>query len=427
MAQQAPLAERMRPQSLAEYVGQPHLIGQGAPLMQQLSQGSLPSMIMWGPPGTGKTTLAQLLAKESKRPFYALSAVEAGVKEIRSVLESAKKSNSFFQNEAPVLFIDELHRFSKSQQDALLHAVEKGHITLIGATTENPGFEVINALLSRCQVYTLQSLEKAHLLTLLERSIQKDPLLLQKQVQLLETDALIAFSGGDARKLLNLLEMAVLSSQEVPALIDNALVEKVAIHFTSAYDKKGEFHYDTISAFIKSVRGSDPHAALYWLARMLQGGEDPLFVARRILILASEDIGLANPNALLMANACFQTVSVLGMPEARIVLGQCVVYLATSPKSNSAYNAINKAMEMAAQTSSEPIPLHLRNAPVALMKELNYGVGYKYSHDYPGHFAKQEFMPDSLKNTSLYQAADNPKERELKSLLEKLWGDKYEG
>lgn len=422
--QQAPLAERMRPQSLEAYVGQPHLTGPDAPLMQQLKQGALPSMIIWGPPGTGKTTLAQLLAKASHRPFYALSAIEAGVKEIRAVLEGAKKSNALFQNEVPILFIDELHRFSKSQQDALLHAVEKGHITLIGATTENPGFEVINALLSRCQVYTLHALRKEHLIELLQRSIEKDALLIQKGVQLEETDALIAFSGGDARKLLNLLEMAVLSSQEKPVVIKNEQVEKVAIHFTSAYDKKGEFHYDTISAFIKSVRGSDPNAALYWLARMLNGGEDPVFIARRLLILASEDVGLANPNALLMANACFQSVGVLGMPEARIVLSQCTIYLATSPKSNSAYLAINLAMEYAAKTHSEPVPLPLRNAPVALMKELDYGNGYLYSHDYPGHFVKQSFLPPSLQSVTFYTPADNAKEKELKLLLEKLWGDK---
>lgn len=423
---QIPLAERMRPKKLADFVGQSHLVGPQGAISRMVQSGVLPSMIFWGPPGVGKTTLAQILATEFNRDYFKLNAISSGVKEIREIIEKAERSEFMGQFKKPIVFIDEIHRFNKSQQDSLLGAVEKGTICLIGATTENPSFEVISALLSRCQTFVLESLTKEDLLQVIHRALEIDDWLRNKSVDLQETDALLAMSGGDARKLLNFLEMVVgsFSSSETP-LITNERVMAVLQQVMPVYDKNGEMHYDIISAFIKSLRGSDPQAAVYWLARMLDGGEDPKFIARRMLILASEDIGNANPNALLLANACFQAIDVIGMPEARIILSQTAIYLATSVKSNASYLAINQAMEVVKQTGNLAVPLHLRNAPTKLMKELNYGVGYKYAHDYPGNFVYQEFMPDELKGKVFYQPGDNPREREIKTRLMQLWNDKY--
>jgi putative ATPase len=416
---QKPLAERLRPQTLDEITGQAHLIGPGRPLRKMAESGHLRSIILWGPPGVGKTTLARILASTSRLPFEQLSAINAGVKEVRAVIEDAR------QNGQKVLFIDEIHRFSKSQQDALLGAVEDGSIILIGATTENPSFEVISALLSRCQVYVLQSLDADALMVVLKRALEQDEELKQMQIQVEEVEALFTFSGGDARKLLNLLEIVVESLPDDHKVILNKVVEEVLQRNFSRYDKSGEQHYDIISAFIKSLRGSDPNAALYWMARMLIAGEDPLFIARRMLILASEDIGNANPNALLLAEACFRSCEVIGMPECRIILGQTAAYLASSPKSNSAYMGISAAMSLASQTAHLPVPLHLRNAPTELMKQLGYSKGYQYAHDFPGNFVNQEFMPGSLEGKTLYQPGNNPREQELRKYLQLNWKGKY--
>ncbi|GAB4203231.1 MAG: replication-associated recombination protein A [Bacteroidia bacterium] len=402
-----PLAERMRPNKWSDVIGQRHLAGEEGILTKFIRQNFIPSMILWGPPGVGKTTIALLLAKSLNRTFYSLSAVNAGVKEVREVLEKAQK-NLFTQKDTPVLFIDEIHRFNKSQQDALLAAVEKGIITLIGATTENPSFEVVPALLSRMQLYVLNHLDKNEMQILLEKSIKEDIVLSQRKIDLKETDALMAYSGGDARKLLNALETVVLQSKEEEVVITNDVVRNV-LQKSVLYDKNAEQHYDVISAFIKSVRGSDIDAALYWLAVMLKGGEDPVFIARRLIILAAEDIGLANPNALLLANACFDAVHKIGMPEARIVLSETTIYLAQSAKSNSAYLAIDKALEYIDKNGAEPVPLHLRNAPTKLMKELNYGAGYKYPHDYPKHWVKQDYLPESLLNIKFFNPSENDK------------------
>jgi putative ATPase len=423
----APLAERLRPKRLNDYIGQEHLVGKQGVITKIVSQQSLPSIIFWGPPGIGKTTLAQILANELERPFYKLSAISSGVKDIRSVIEKAKQSEGLFSQKTPILFIDEIHRFSKSQQDSLLEAVEKGWITLIGATTENPSFEVISALLSRCQVYTLKSFNKEMLRKLLDKAIQEDTYLKNLGISILEDNALIHLSGGDARKLLNILELVVSQSdQEKPVTINDKKVYEVVQEKPVKYDKSGEQHYDIISAFIKSIRGSDPNASVYWLARMLEGGEDIKFIARRLIIVASEDIGLANPTALVMANNTFQAINVIGMPEARIVLSQCVIYLASSAKSNSAYMAINKAQELVRKTGDLEVPLSLRNAPTKLMKDLDYGKAYPYAHDYPGHFAYHDFMPKEVSNENLYQSAENPKEKQLKDFLERRWKDKYD-
>ncbi len=404
-----PLAERMRPQVLSEFIGQEHLMGSNGVLKQQLNSGHIPSLIFWGPPGVGKTTLAQLIAQHSKRSFYTLSAINSGVKEVREVIEKAKQPTGLFVAKNPILFIDEIHRFSKSQQDSLLGAVEKGIITLIGATTENPSFEVISALLSRCQVYILNSLERKHLEQLLINAIEKDNELKQLQIELKETEALLQLSGGDARRLLNIFELIV-NSETSPLVITNAMVMQKVQKNTVLYDKTGEQHYDIISAFIKSVRGSDPNAALYWLARMIEGGEDVKFIARRLLILASEDIGNANPTALVIANNTFQAVHTIGYPESRIILSQCVIYLATSPKSNASYMAIKEAQQLVRKTGDLPVPLHLRNAPTNLMKELDYGKNYLYAHQYDDNFIQQEFLPDAIKNTKLYEPGLNAKE-----------------
>lgn len=423
----APLAERLRPKILKDYIGQDHLVGQDGLITKIIQQQNLPSMIFWGPPGIGKTTLAQIIANEVNRSFYKLSAINSGVKDIRQIIDKAKQSDGMFSQHSPILFIDEIHRFSKSQQDSLLEAVEKGWISLIGATTENPSFEVIPALLSRCQVYTLRSFEKAELKTLLDKAITEDIYLKTLDIHIKEEKALMRLSGGDARKLLNVLELVV--SQINPkekVEIDDALVYQVVQEKPLKYDKSGEQHYDIISAFIKSIRGSDPNAAVYWLARMLEGGEDIKFIARRLIILASEDVGLANPTALVMANNTFQAINVIGMPEARIILSQCVIYLATSPKSNSAYMTINKAQTLVKETGDLEVPLSLRNAPTQLMKDLDYGKAYPYAHDYKAHFAFHDFMPENLTNTSLYQAADNSKEKQIKSFLEQRWREKYE-
>lgn len=420
-----PLAERLRPKTLDEYIGQKHLVGQGAVLRRMIDSGRVPSFILWGPPGVGKTTLAQIVAHKLEAPFYILSAINSGVKEVRDVIEKAK-SNRFFDSVAPILFIDEIHRFSKSQQDSLLNAVETGVVTLIGATTENPSFEVIRPLLSRCQVYVLKPLDKDDLLTLLHRAITEDVILKEKNIQLKETDALLRYSGGDARKLLNILELVIAAEDgQTIEITDQKVVERLQEN-PAAYDKGGEMHYDIISAFIKSIRGSDPDAAIYWLARMVAGGEDPKFIARRLCISAAEDIGLANPNALLLANACFDTIQKIGWPEGRIPLAETTVYLACSPKSNSAYMAINEALSLVERTGNIPVPLHLRNAPTQLMKELDYGKEYKYAHDYEGHFVKQEYLPKELGNVRLWKSQENPAERKLQEQMVRLWGKRFE-
>ena len=420
-----PLAERMRPSTLDEYVGQEHLLKKGASLRNTIDAGIIPSMILWGPPGVGKTTLANILSKQLKRPFYTLSAISSGVKDVREVIKKAE-SQGMFQQEGAILFIDEIHRFSKSQQDSLLGAVEKGIVTLIGATTENPSFEVISALLSRCQVYTLESLNKEQLETLIHSALKGDKYLAQFDVKVKETNALIRISGGDARKLLTLLEIIVnsLINEDKIEITDDA-VFAIAQQNIARYDKDGEQHYDIISAFIKSIRGSDPNAAIYWLARMIEGGEDAKFIARRLIISASEDIGLANPTALIMANNTFQAINTVGFPEARIILAQCTIYLANSPKGNGSYMAINEAQRVVQETGNLSIPLSLRNAPTKLMKELDYGKGYKYSHDYPGNFTQQEFMPDEVKGSSFFKAGSSNKEKEIEENLKRLWGDKY--
>ena len=419
-----PLAERMRPKTLDDYIGQKHLVGEGAVLRKMIDAGRISSFILWGPPGVGKTTLAQIIANRLETPFYTLSAVTSGVKDVRDVIDKAR-SNRFFSQQSPILFIDEIHRFSKSQQDSLLGAVETGVVTLIGATTENPSFEVIRPLLSRCQLYVLKSLEKEDLLELLRHTLERDALMKEKQVELRETDAMLRYSGGDARKLLNILELVVEADTEVPVVItDEKVVERLQQN-PLAYDKDGEMHYDIISAFIKSIRGSDPDGALYWLARMVEGGEDPAFIARRLVISASEDIGLANPNALLLANAAFDAVMKIGWPEGRIPLAEATVYLATSPKSNSAYAGINLAIEKVKQTGNLPVPLHLRNAPTKLMKDLGYGKDYKYAHAYEGNFVRQQFLPDDLADLRLWHAQSNPSEDKLKDRMVKLWGERF--
>lgn len=421
-----PLAERLRPNSLEEYVGQQHIIGKGAPLRRIIeSKHGIPSFILWGPPGVGKTTLATIISHTIDVPFYTLSAVTSGVKEVREVIDKATKEH-FFSNSAPILFIDEIHRFSKSQQDSLLGAVEKGVVTLIGATTENPSFEVIRPLLSRCQTYILQPLSKNDLEALLQRAITEDVELQQRNIELRETDALLHFSGGDARKLLNILELVVDAFEgDDKVIITNDFVKQCLQQNPLAYDKGGEMHYDIISAFIKSIRGSDPDAAIYWLARMISSGEDPKFIARRLVISASEDIGLANPNALLLANTAFDAVQKIGWPEGRIPLAEATIYLATSPKSNSAYLAINKALEIVNETGNQPVPLHLRNAPTTLMKEVGYGDGYKYSHDYPNNFVEQQYMPDALLGMRLWQAQHSSNEEKLYQQMVKCWGDRF--
>ena len=418
-----PLAERLRPKNLDEYIGQQHLVGKGKVLRKMIESGVLSSFILWGPPGVGKTTLAMIVAQLLNRPFYVLSAVSSGVKEVREVIQKAE-SQRFFNTPNPILFIDEIHRFSKAQQDSLLAAVEKGTVTLIGATTENPSFEVISPLLSRCQVYVLKSLEKKDLELLVDRAIEKDVYLREKPIVVREKDALISFSGGDARKLLNILELVVNAQSGSEIVIDNETVRKELQENPLMYDKDGEQHYDIISAMIKSIRGSDPNAALYYMARMLEGGEDPKFIARRLLISASEDIGLANPNAMLLANACFDIVHKIGMPEARIPLSECVIYLATSPKSNSAYLAIDGALALVRKTGNVQVPLYLRNAPTKLMKELNYGKDYKYAHDYPRHFVDMEYMPQELKDAVFYEPQDNAAEAKIAERLRNWW-NKY--
>lgn len=419
-----PLAERLRPRTLDDYIGQKHLVGQGAVLRKMIDSGRISSFILWGPPGVGKTTLAQIIANRLEVPFYTLSAVTSGVKDVRDVIEKAS-SNRFFSRQSPILFIDEIHRFSKSQQDSLLGAVEKGVVTLIGATTENPSFEVIRPLLSRCQLYVLKSLEKEDLLELLHKSVERDSILKERHVVFKETDAMLRYSGGDARKLLNILELVVEADGDTPVEItDEKVVERLQQN-PLAYDKEGEMHYDIISAFIKSIRGSDPDGALYWLARMVEGGEDPAFIARRLVISASEDIGLANPNALLLANAAFDAVMKIGWPEGRIPLAEATVYLATSPKSNSAYEGINLAIELVRQTGNLPVPLHLRNAPTKLMKQLGYGKDYKYAHAYKGNFVEQQFMPDELKDTRIWHPQNNPSESKLSDRMIQLWGNRF--
>jgi putative ATPase len=418
-----PLAERLRPQNLDEFIGQEHLVGKGAVLRRMIESGRIPSIIFWGPPGVGKTTLANIIANAIKAPFYKLSAINSGVKDVREVIEKAK-STRFFDSAAPILFIDEIHRFSKSQQDSLLNAVETGTVTLIGATTENPSFEVIRPLLSRCQVYVLKSMEKKDLHVLLNRALTEDLILKERKIKVEETDALFRFSGGDARKLMNILELTVATDKEDKEIvITDYLVTERLQENPAAYDKGGEMHYDIISAFIKSIRGSDPDAAIYWLARMVAGGEDPKFIARRLVISAAEDIGLANPNALLLANACFDTLQKIGWPEGRIVLAETTIYLATSPKSNSAYLAIDNAISKVEQTGNLPVPLHLRNAPTSLMKELDYGKDYKYSHDYENNFVKQDYLPKELKNSRFWEPQSSPAEKKLSDWMKKLWGD----
>ena len=418
-----PLAERMRPKTLDEYIGQQHLVGKDAILRKTIESGRVPSMIFWGPPGVGKTTLALIIAQGLKRPFFSLSAIESGVKDVRAVIEKAQQAKDAGEN--AILFIDEIHRFNKAQQDSLLGAVERGIITLIGATTENPSFEVIAPLLSRCQVYILKNLEKADLTNLIQQAIQKDVSLAQKKIEVREDEALLRLSGGDARKLLNLLDLVADSVDVCPLVVSNELVMQVAQQKLALYDKGGEQHYDIISAFIKSIRGSDPNAAVYWMARMIAGGEDPKFIARRMLILASEDIGNANPTAVVIANACFQAVENIGYPECRIILSQCAIYLATSPKSNASYLAIDEALEAVRKKGDLPVPLHLRNAPTKLMKELGYGLKYDYSHNNPNHFAPQEYLPDELTGTRFYDPANNPRENENRTFLKQRWQEKY--
>ncbi|MCR4603973.1 MAG: replication-associated recombination protein A [Prevotella sp.] len=420
-----PLAERLRPRTLDDYIGQKHLVGPGAVLRQMIESEHISSFILWGPPGVGKTTLAQIIAHKLETPFYTLSAVTSGVKDVRDVIEKAQKSR-FFNQASPILFIDEIHRFSKSQQDSLLGAVERGVVTLIGATTENPSFEVIRPLLSRCQLYVLKSLEKDDLLQLLQRAITTDLILKERQIDLQQTGALLRYSGGDARKLLNILELVVESTPSGAVIITDELVEARLQQNPLAYDKDGEMHYDIISAFIKSIRGSDPDAALYWMARMIEGGEDPQFIARRMVISASEDIGLANPNALLLANAAFDTVMKIGWPEARIALAEACVYLATSAKSNSAYLAIDAALDTVRKTGNLPVPLHLRNAPTKLMKELGYSDGYKYPHDFPGHFTPQQYLPDALATHRFWHAQLSPAEQKLYERMMNCWGHRFE-
>lgn len=419
-----PLAERVRPKSLDDYISQQHLVGKNGVLTNLIKQGVIPSLILWGPPGIGKTTLANIIATTSKRPFYSLSAINSGVKEVRDVIDKAKQSGGLFTSKNPILFIDEIHRFSKSQQDSLLGAVEKGWVTLIGATTENPSFEVIPALLSRCQVYILNSFDKEDLVALLQRAIKEDAFLASKKIELKEIEALLQVSGGDARKLLNIFELLVSSEEEI--VVTNKLVLEKIQKNTARYDKTGEQHYDIISAFIKSIRGSDPNAAVYWLARMIDAGEDVKFIARRLLILASEDIGNANPTALILANNTFQAVSVVGNPESRIILSQCAIYLANSTKSNASYLAINKALDLVKKTGDLSVPLHLRNAPTKLMKDLDYGKNYKYAHDFANHFVDQEFLPDEISNTKLYEPANNARENQFRELLKNRWKDKYD-
>ncbi len=422
----APLAERLRPNTLDEYIGQTHLVGPGGIIRRMIEQGTVSSFILWGPPGVGKTTIARIIAASTKSKFYTLSAVTSGVKDVREVLQQCKAdAASMFSEGRPILFIDEIHRFSKSQQDSLLGAVENGTVTLIGATTENPSFEVIRPLLSRAQVYTLKPLEEPELRTLLDRAITTDANLASRHPEVQQTDALFRYSGGDARKLLNILELIDQSTPlGKPMIINDQVVTDSLQQNPMAYDKNGEMHYDIISAFIKSVRGSDPDAAVYWLARMIAGGEDPEFIARRLVILAAEDIGLANPNALLLANACFDTIHKIGMPEGRIPLAECTIYLANSPKSNSAYMAINSALKLVEQTGNQPVPLHIRNAPTSLMKELGYGTNYRYAHDYPGNFVVQQFLPDSLQGTRLWHACDNPSEAQMEQRRSSRWGTK---
>ena len=422
---EAPLAERIRPQKLEDYISQSHLVGPNGALTQQIEKGIISSLIFWGPPGTGKTTLAQIIAQESKRPFYILSAINSGVAAVREVIEKAKQSGGLFTAKNPILFIDEIHRFSKSQQDSLLAAVEKGWITLIGATTENPSFEVIPALLSRCQVYTLNPFSKEDLESLLQRAIEKDPFLTTKKITLTETEALLRLSGGDGRKLLNIFELVVNASSESEILITNERVFELVQQNTVLYDKSGEQHYDIVSAFIKSIRGSDPNGAVYWLARMIEGGEDVKFIARRMLILSSEDIGNANPTAFIMANNTFQAVATIGYPESRIILSQCAVYLATSPKSNASYLAIGHAQEMIKKTGDLPVPLHLRNAPTKLMKELGYGQEYQYSHDFENNFIDQEFLPNAIAETVFYNPGNNTRENSTRAFLKERWKNKY--
>lgn len=420
----APLAERMRPTSLDNYIGQKHIVGEGAILRNAIESSLLPSIILWGPPGVGKTTLANIIAHQLKRPFFALSAINSGVKDIREVIDKAKENNLFTQKN-PILFIDEIHRFSKSQQDSLLGAVEKGTITLIGATTENPSFEVISALLSRCQVYILRHLDKDDLIAMLELAMKTDVVLKTKDIKIAEYEALLRLSGGDGRKLLNVFELVINTLGGNAVEITNEKVTRIIQQNIAIYDKAGENHYDIISAFIKSIRGSDPNAAVYWLARMLEGGEDPLFIARRLLILASEDIGNANPTALVIANNCFQAINVIGMPEGRIILSQAVTYMAASAKSNASYMAINYAQEAVKMNGDLPVPLHLRNAPTKLMKDIGYGKEYQYAHNYTSNFAQQEYLPESIKGTKFYEPGNNARENEMRVFLKKLWNEKY--